>query len=271
MQLIAADIGNSSIKLAIGRSFDDDAATNPIVISDSDPIELVLDKEQAFWTICSVSQSGLKKLYDWVAVHRPADRLHIIHDRDVALPTAVVSREELGKDRLVAAWMAFRLADRNGPIVVVDSGTAVTIDLIDAQGVFRGGVIFPGFSASLRSLAAATDALPDLSRGTELTSRQYPPQELIGRDTSCAIASGVFYSQLAAVLTIVEKMQQLCDDASSTTKIGTCPVYATGGGLAAIQKSLPEDWRFVPELVLCGTREIGRQILGLSPRADNDP
>lgn len=92
---------------------------------------------------------------------------------------AVAQRETLGADRLcnaAAAWAA-SLA----PALVIDAGTAVTVDLVDAGGVYRGGAILPGQSLTLRALGAGAEQLfearPDWppSPGDATARRRWPP------------------------------------------------------------------------------------------------
>ena len=153
MQLIAVDIGNSSIKFAIehissdrqGQSGSvDHRWTRQSVIREGQSIHLDLEPEPALWTVCSVNRPSLARLTDWIRNHRINDRVHVIDESEIELVTSIESREQTGRDRLVAAWMAVQLNDGKGPLIVVDAGTAVTVDWIDEQTVFQGGLIFPG-------------------------------------------------------------------------------------------------------------------------------
>ncbi|MCS6781806.1 MAG: type III pantothenate kinase [Gloeomargarita sp. SKYBB_i_bin120] len=96
----------------------------------------------------------------------------------------------LGVDRALAAWGAARLY--GPPVLVIDAGTAITLNAVDAQGVFIGGAILPGLALQCRSLHQGTGALPLVEWPTQL-----PP--LWTRDTVQAIQSGVGYSVLAGL------------------------------------------------------------------------
>lgn len=92
----------------------------------------------------------------------------------------------LGPDRLAAAVGALAVAGPGKPILVVDLGTAVTYDYVDAAGRYVGGNIAPGLRTRLHALHAAAPALPEVSmRNTE-------PVELWGGSTADAIRAGVF-------------------------------------------------------------------------------
>ena len=149
MQLIAVDIGNSSTKIAVDHMGDDDRWSSTTIVRDDNGLDelkknVLGDSFSCCWVVCSVNKVRQNRLARWVQSNRPDDQFHIISADDVPLKTAVESREQLGRDRLLAAWMATNLDDESGPLIVIDAGTAVTIDYVDAAEVFQGGVIYPG-------------------------------------------------------------------------------------------------------------------------------
>ena len=264
MQVIAADIGNSSTKVAVEHAAHDNHWRLETIIRGDQPVEidfapLDLDTRPAFWSVSSVNQRRQQHLADWVAERRPDDTFHIITDQEVELGTRVQSRTQLGRDRLIAAWQAVQLND-GGPVVVVDAGTAVTIDLVDADNQFCGGLIFPGAASMLNTLAAQTDALPDLSRviGAELREKLFAeygrsinPLPTHGTSTEMAMLLGVYHAQVSAIRHGVQSLSQLS---------GNLPdVYVTGGGIDDLLDWLPDNWQFVPDLVLQGAYHIGVQ------------
>ncbi len=253
MQLIAADIGNSSTKIAVDHAGHDDRWSTNIAFRDNDPIgddfSPVEQSKPAYWSISSVSNSRLNQLHDWVKLHRPSDIFHVIEPSEVELETDVQSREQLGRDRLIAAWMAVQLDD-SAPIIVIDAGTAVTIDYVDAKGVFQGGVIFPGAESNFRQLCEHTDALPNLDRSHRNSSTFLEP---IGKSTNDAIVKGVFYAQVAAIIGIVNHLSLISHDQAH--------VYVTGGGSIDLIEMLPENWNDVPDLVLRGAKSIGAKLI----------
>ena len=94
---------------------------------------------------------------------------------------------EVGADRLVNALAAARLYGT--PAVVVDFGTATTLDCVAADGAYVGGAIAPGLELGLEALAARTAKLPRV----ELRA----PDRAIGRDTVSAIQSGTVFGYQA--------------------------------------------------------------------------
>lgn len=118
---------------------------------------------------------------------------------------------QVGQDRLVNAAAAFHLY--GGPAIVVDFGTAVTIDLVSARREYLGGLIVPGMEMALSALAERTALLPKI-----LLS---PPRAFLGRDTASSMRSGLFYGYGA-----------LCDGLVRRLKRKYAPragVIATGG------------------------------------------
>ena len=104
---------------------------------------------------------------------------------------------EIGPDRLVNAVAAY---DRvKGACVVVDFGTAVTHDIVSAEGEYLGGVIFPGVEISMEALTSRAAALPKIDLG--------PPRSLIGKTTVDAIRSGVVYGFAGQVDGILRRLR----------------------------------------------------------------
>jgi len=140
--------------------------------------------------------------------------------------------EQLGADRWAALIGARSL--HHGPTLVIMAGTATTVDLLDAQGVFQGGLILPGLDLMRRSLARNAAQLDDL------------PGDFVElpRSTADAIASGCLAAQVGAV----ERM--LC------TAPATTHCIVSGGSGQPLFDRLEGPKRFEPHLVLTGLRCI---------------
>ena len=116
----------------------------------------------------------------------------------IPLLTALPRPDLTGPDRLLAAWAATVLHGR--PVIVVDLGTATTVDAVDADGFFLGGAILPGFGLAAQALAEGTARLPRVE--LEL------PDEAIGVDTAAALQSGIVIGHLGAVRELVTRMRE---------------------------------------------------------------
>lgn len=144
---------------------------------------------------------------------------------------AYAKSERLGVDRFLALLAARARAAR--PWLVVGVGTALTIDLIDAAGVHRGGRIAPSPTLMRESLHARAPQLPP-SGGANV---------MFADDTDSALASGCE----GAALALVEQSQQ-----AAVALLGSKPsVLLHGGGAAVLAPALP-DAIIAPSLVLEG-------------------
>ena len=119
---------------------------------------------------------------------------------------------EVGADRVVNAIGAVELY--GAPVLVVDFGTATTVDVIDASGAYCGGAIAPGVQVAGDALAAAASAL----RRVELTA----PRRATGRNTTEAVQSGLVFGWAGLVDGLVKR---ICAE----QRLGNLPVVATGG------------------------------------------
>jgi type III pantothenate kinase len=113
------------------------------------------------------------------------------------MPIRYDNPREIGADRLVNSIAAY---DRlGGPCVVVDFGTAITYDVISAQGEYLGGIISPGLEISLEALSERAAKLPHVDLAE--------PRALIGKSTVEAIRSGVVFGFAAQVDGIVRRLR----------------------------------------------------------------
>jgi type III pantothenate kinase len=127
------------------------------------------------------------------------------------MPIRYDNPREIGPDRLVNAVAGYAAA--GGACVIVDFGTAVTHDVVSAEGEYLGGVIFPGIEISLEALSERAAALPKIDL--------VEPRTLIGKSTVDAIRSGVLFGFAAMVDGIVGRLREALGAGTRT--------FATGG------------------------------------------
>ena len=145
-----------------------------------------------------------------------------------------VDAGSVGADRLAEAGAAVQLF--GAPVIVVDVGTAITVDLVDARSIFRGGAILPGPRLMYDALHRGTDLLPELSPA--------PPPGPVGTMTSAAIHAGVGYGAAGAIERLMAAQREL---------IGAqAPVVITGGLAELILPLVPKPAHYVADLVLRG-------------------
>ena len=145
------------------------------------------------------------------------------------------------------------------PALVIDLGTACTVDLIAPDGGFEGGAIFPGVFLSARALHTGTATLPQLSPDS---SDSTPPP--VGKSTQAAIASGLYWGTIGAVRELVDQISQQCDNSPQ--------LFFTGGGAPQLVAHFQDDHhtiRHIPHLVLAGMALVADSQTA-SKRATNE-
>ncbi|MEA2825683.1 MAG: type pantothenate kinase [Actinomycetota bacterium] len=153
------------------------------------------------------------------------------------MPILYDNPRQVGPDRIANAVGAFDLY--GGPTVVVDFGTATTIDATSPAGEYLGGAILPGIEISLDALFDRAAALS----WVELV----PPKRVIGKSTPESIQSGVLFGFAAAVDGLCRRFE---------AELGTCMIVSTGG-LGGLMAPLSECiQRHDPWLTLHGLRLI---------------
>jgi type III pantothenate kinase len=141
---------------------------------------------------------------------------------------------EVGADRLVNAVGAH--ADHPGPLIVIDSGTATTFDIVGADGGFEGGIIAPGINLSMKALHDAAAKLPRVAI--------QKPAQVIGRDTVEAMQSGVFWGYIDLIDGLVERIK--AEYGAPMTAI------ATGGVASLFQGAASRIDQFDPDITIKG-------------------
>lgn len=144
--------------------------------------------------------------------------------------------ESLGHDRLAAACAVWHPGQ---PHIIVDAGTAVTVDLISTEGVFLGGCIMPGPAIANRALSEYTVNLPNVP----LT----PPAGGLGNSTVSALQHGLVYGLADGIIGAITRMKNSLDQAPSVT--------LTGGWSHLFANHIPEA-HIRENLVLHGIRVL---------------
>jgi type III pantothenate kinase len=148
---------------------------------------------------------------------------------------------EAGADRLVNAIGAYM--DHGGDLIVVDSGTATTLDVIGHDGAFEGGVIAPGINLSMQALHDAAAKLPRVAIKK--------PQHVIGKDTVGAMQSGVFWGYVALIEGLIDRIKKQYEKPMT--------VIATGGVASLFEGATDKIDKFDGDLTLKGLLEIYRR------------
>ena len=171
--LIAFDIGNTHIDLAL---FSDGVLlARDRMRTHSQPSDSRYAKQLMRFITTHANRHLVKRaLIASVVRDMEADLISACHQCDIAahsvdsswdlgLKIRYNNPQHVGIDRLLAAATAFAEAPPNTALVIADAGTAITVDLLSAEGTFLGGTIAPGLQMMLKSLRAGTSLLPEIA------------------------------------------------------------------------------------------------------------
>lgn len=145
---------------------------------------------------------------------------------------------QVGSDRIVIAVAA--LAEYKAPLILMDLGTATTIEVVEPENRYLGGVIFPGVKVSLEALSSRAAQLPGISLDK--------PKQVIGKNTVDCMRSGTMYGTAAMIDGLVERME---------AELGhECTLIATGGMAQFITPLCKRDIILDKNLLLKGLNVI---------------
>ncbi|MFH1262489.1 MAG: type III pantothenate kinase [Pseudomonadota bacterium] len=177
--------------------------------------------------------------------------LHVVtHKTPVSFRFAVPQPEAVGADRIASLEGAFR--KQGAPAVVLDTGTATTLSVIDADRRFIGGAIAPGLRISLEALASRTALLPTIDMAL--------PERAIGPTTGEAMMSGAVLGHARMIDGLIGQMRDELGQPNA-------PVIATGGGMATIVPALRTKVTFDPFLTIDGLRYLFENLTEGKPHA----
>ena len=159
---------------------------------------------------------------------------------------------EVGADRIAGA-IAAMVRHPKQDLLVVDCGTATTIDVVTASADYLGGVIMPGMGVSAAALASHTAKLPRIEIAR--------PESVLGRTTNESIQSGLFHGHVGAIRHLVGALQKEAFPQANPRVIGT-------GGFALMFEGEGVFDEVVPELVLDGLKHA--EALNREGKADGN-
>lgn len=194
--------------------------------------------------ISSVVPQSIFNLRNLARRYLHVEPLVIGENVDLGIEVRIDKPSEAGADRLVNAIGAHIAYP--GDLIVIDSGTATTFDVVAADGAFEGGVIAPGINLSMEALHTAAAKLPRVAI--------QKPQRVVGTDTVGAMQSGVFWGYIAMIEGLTTRIK------AEWGKPLT--VVATGGIASLFHGATLAVDHFDPDLTIRGMLEIWRRNAG---------
>jgi type III pantothenate kinase len=184
-------------------------------------------QERKSWVVSGVNPKTRAALIDWLGNHGQQVRL-LDDPTDLPLIVRLERPDHVGIDRLLNAVAANSRRPEGRPAVLIDAGSAVTVDWLDEEGAFCGGTIFPGLRLMTMALHSYTALLP-------LVTIHNPSPPLPAKSTPEAVEAGVFWTVVGGIRTIVER---LAEDSQPM-------VFLSGGDAGVLAPCLD---RFVQQL-----------------------
>ena len=191
---LTIDHGNTSVKVAffIGSQV---VATNRFIRRDVRLLDRFISTYKPETAIiCSTASSTASQRIEQLAEQRCSSLLRLTHETSMPIRLGYHTPQTLGRDRIataVGAWSITQRLDNASDALIIDAGTAITYDLVTADGCFVGGNIAPGLSLRFKSLHEHTGLLPLVDPVGDTP--------VVGYDTMTAIRSGVLLGVLGEI------------------------------------------------------------------------
>jgi type III pantothenate kinase len=235
---IVVDVGNSRIKWGLCSS---ELVWSTVALppDDSDAWQRQwhawkLQPSQE-WIVAGVHPARREALVAWLKGR--ADSVRILSScKQLPVTVDMEHPEKVGIDRLLNAVAANRRRQEHVAAILIDAGSAVTVDYVDGNGAFRGGTIFPGFRLMAKALHEYTALLPFVEIDENVA--------LPGVSTVHAIQAGVYHAVLGGIERLIVEYQHRYPTAFE--------IYLTGGDAKALAPKLRHSVHLWPEMTLEG-------------------
>ncbi len=242
--LLAGDIGNTTFSLALFKNetiFKTRKLPTPKKITPElmQRISKFVDKYSVSHIMFSSVVPRLEKSLADLCYSKLKIRPYYIDiNTDTGLKIKVDKPEEVGADRIVNAVGALKYLQP--PLVVIDSGTATTLDIINREREYIGGVIFPGIEISLKSLAENTAKLKRIKFKI--------PRSIIGRNTTECMRAGLYYSYIGSLNYMISEYRKILSPQAG--------VIITGGLVKYLKNKIKGVDLYEENLIFYGIKEI---------------
>lgn len=244
--ILDLDLGNSRIKwrlLSAGKDIADQGVAQDLIGLKHD---LGSNSSICHVRICSVRKGEiLNELVEWIESRFGiAPTIAKVTTSCGSVTNRYQDPSRLGVDRWLAMLAAYERAE--GSCIIIDGGTALTLDIVDSEGLHQGGFILPGLSLMARSLEENT--------AIKLSTQGQVPSIDLGHSTDQAVRNGI----LAAVIALIEKHQ--LEQLQSTE--GAVKIVLTGGDAGTLSAILEHAGLHTGKFAGVGTRlEIVKDLV----------
>lgn len=241
-RIVAVSVGNTRTRFgvyqgaeAVSTRYESNADLDALVDAIAAAAREVEQSPEGAVVVASVNARVADPLVEALSGRTSAPVLRIGADIPAPIMHTLDERHTTGIDRLLAALAAFH--NLRQACVVIDAGTAVTIDFVDGEGSFHGGAIAPGAGMMLRALHEQTAQLPEVAF-------QRPDAETFGKSTREAMLNGVYFGIRGTVRMLAERYAE---------RYGAYPrIIATGGDAETLFEGDEFVEQIAPDLVLQG-------------------
>lgn len=231
-KILYLDIGNSSIKAAYKEDLNWIRPDSFKIRNASELVEWINRHQKDFEmvVIASVVTDTTKAIESRLEI----EQVQVLTVNDIPLELLdYKTPETLGIDRFFACYGA--VAQTSKPAVVIDAGTACTIDYMSGDFVFRGGIIMPGISIMEQSLREYAPNLPSVRRTL--------PEEWPGKSTKTSLRWGLYGAYVDAIRGALDKHKERFEDFE---------LVITGGTAEWLSSILPGEHKVRPMLIFEG-------------------
>lgn len=252
--LIVLDIGNTNVMMSVFR---DESLLN-IWRFPTHPEKLFAGYETLAHNMLITVSKGLNNFHGgiissvvpdkvpvWIKILKKYIKnppLVVDHTLDMGITVGTEFPDKVGCDRIVNAAYAHAIFKKSA--IIVDMGTATTIDFITENGIFEGGLICPGLSIWADALHHKTAQLPKI--------KIEKPKNIIGKNTEESIQSGIFFGYIGMVDSLIKKLKEKVELVSGKSPL----IIATGGWSHILAGEIASINHIIEDLTLQGLRLI---------------
>ncbi len=203
---------------------------------------------QGIWVSNVAGPEKAKPITHWIKTHWDLSPTFIkTSNYECGVKNGYDYPEQLGVDRWLALIGARHL--EKGKLCVVDCGTAITLDVLSAEGYHQGGLIIPGVMTMHKALLSDTYALTCLSQKRH---RHNENNTFLAHDTHTGIKLGTLYAVIGLLDSVINHLEKQEEPFT---------LILTGGSVPALKSFLKRPYQFIPELVLQGLVTVVNQSL----------